>query len=42
MPSIIMAIMHQIAFSTTPAYILKVGTQLQAIKHLEMNAELAR
>lgn len=37
-----MAIMRQIAFSSTPAYILEVGTQLQAIKHLEMNAELAR
>lgn len=34
--------MHQIAFSTTPAYILKVGTQLQTMKYLEMNTELAR
>lgn len=37
-----MAIMHQMAFSTTPAYILKVGTQLQTMKYLEMNTELAR
>lgn len=42
MPSIIMAIMHQIVFSAAPAYILKVVYNYkQTVEHLRKNAELA-
>lgn len=42
MPSIIMAIMHHIVFSTTPAYTLKLGMQSQQNYWIsEKNAKLA-